>query len=193
MRVTGPLNGFSVTMIRIISQPTSTSSAVWIGNLGCRWSQIGGQTFGGLGGIFKSRVWYPQLGGEDPTYYWRREYVQQVRRSERWKPSIDTDIPELRGMPLGMRCAIFPEDIKKLSAYRLDVIVSHEAPVTKAMRDKGFAALNVLADDTGCKLWLHGHHHKSYSEVVQLASGRTMLVRGLAIGECLNLDLEMPL
>jgi hypothetical protein len=90
-----------------------------------------------------------------------------------------------------MRCAIFPEDIEKLSAYNLDIIVSHEAPDTRAMRGKGFAALNTLADDAGCKLWIHGHHHKSYSELVRLASGRHMLVRGLAIGECL--DLEAPL
>jgi len=93
-------------------------------------------------------------------------------------------------MPLGMRDAIFPEDIERLAKERLDVIVSHESPRTAAMRGKGFAGLDDLADKTHCKLWVHGHHHQSYTEVMELPSGRTLTVRGLAREECW--DLVMP-
>ncbi len=117
--------------------------------IGRRVVDVSGLRIAGLSGIFKGRVWYPKDGNEVSCYATRKEYMRQVRHFEWWRPNYSgSDVLELRGMPLGMRDAIFPEDVERLLQERLDVIVSHEAPRTLTMRGKGFAGLNDLVVKT---------------------------------------------
>jgi hypothetical protein len=149
--------------------------------------QLHGLRIAAVSGVFKGRFWYPREGHEPPKHRSRAAYLRSVLPTERWRlhdPRLDIEI--FRGLPLRARDAIFPEDVSSISGP-VDVIVSHESPVTAAMGDMGFGALNALADRVGCRLWLHGHHHRSYVERVELPSGRLMTVRGLAIEECYDL------
>jgi Icc-related predicted phosphoesterase len=152
------------------------------GDIGGRCIEVGGLAIGGLGGTYRGRVWYPRFPEDNglPIYLTRQQYLQQIRRNERF-----------RGGPvLSMRPAIFPEDHACLVRGRLDVLVSHEAPRSAAMKSKGFHGLSQLLDETRARLCVHGHHHTSYMEDLVLPSGRTCRVRGLAIGEVWRL--EMP-
>lgn len=160
------------------------------GHLGGRCIEAGGLRVTGLSGIFKGKVWYPREGIEPPRYSTRADYMRQVRPPERWRSATTgPELVELRGMPLRMRDAIFPEDLERVAtAGPCDVVVSHEAP---SCHRHGFRALDLLADQVGCRLWLHGHHHRSYEDRLTLPSGREMRVIGLGVGECRRIDGEV--
>jgi hypothetical protein len=151
------------------------------GNIGNKWISAGGLIIGGLGGTYRGKVWYPRYPDSDPPVYaTRADYMRQVRPSDKFRG----------GVPLGLRSGIWPEDHKALSAYRLDVLLSHEAPMTAKMGDKGFVGLSELLDATGARLSVHGHHHRHYIEDLVLPSGRVCRVVGLAQGDVW--ELEMP-
>lgn len=141
-------------------------------NLHGRWDHADGLILGGLGGVFRGQVWYPLKGPRDdagepePRFPSRDAYLRQVRPPERWR----------KGVPLRHRTTVFPEDVAALEALRLDVLVTHEAPSHHA---HGFGALDRIAERTGARLIVHGHHHTSYDAV--LPSG--VRVRGLAKAE----------
>jgi predicted phosphodiesterase len=138
----------------------------------------GGHVIGGLGGVFKDRVWYPRdEATAEPKFRSRAEFMRQMRLPERWK----------KGLPLGQRDTVFPEDVDGIAAFRLDILVTHEAPQPHKY---GFAVLNQLADRTGARLLVHGHHHRSDDYEAVLPSGRTLRVRSLAKAE--PWVLEMP-
>ena len=63
-----------------------------------------------------------------------------------------------------------------LAQQRFDVLISHEAP---SSHRHGFVAIDGLAEDSGARLIVHGHHHESYA--AKLANG--IDVRGLAVAE----------
>jgi predicted phosphodiesterase len=131
----------------------------------------GGLVIGGLGGVFKAAVWYPrEEDGPEPVWRTRADYLKQLRPPERWK----------KGLPLRQRDTIFPEDVEKVGKLRLDVLVTHEAPLPHRY---GFAALNQLAARTGARLLVHGHHHQSEDYTADLPGGRTLHVRSLAKSE----------
>jgi predicted phosphodiesterase len=139
--------------------------------------EAGGLLIGGLGGIFKGSVWYPREGDEEGRWATRADFMRQCRHQDRWR----------KGLPFRQRDTIFPEDIERLGKLRLDVLVTHEAPLP---HKHGFAALNALARTCGARLLVHGHHHRSYEAETILPSGRTLHIRGLAKAE--PWVLEMP-
>jgi hypothetical protein len=100
----------------------------------------------------------------------RAEFLRQVRPCDRWR----------KGLPLGQRDTIFPEDVEKVGTFRLDVLVSHEAPQP---HNYGFAVLNQLAMSTGAQLLVHGHHHKAEDYTATLPDGRVLHVRSLGKSE----------
>jgi hypothetical protein len=133
-------------------------------NLGLSVTTIGGIRFAGLPGVFKPRVWQP--GEAAPSFPTRTAFQAALRPGEAWRD----------GLPLFHRDTIFPEDFDRLSALRCDILVTHEAPST---HPHGFAVIDALAETTGARLIVHGHHHKSYEAV--LPNG--IRVRGLGLAE----------
>jgi predicted phosphodiesterase len=147
-------------------------------NLSGSFVEADGLVIGGLGGVFKGSNWYPRAEEEaEATWRTRAEYLRQLRPPERWK----------KGMPLRQRDTIFPEDLEKAGKLRLDVLVTHEAPLPHRY---GFVALNGLAGRTGARLLVHGHHHRTEAYTASLPGGRTLHVQSLAKAE--PWVLEMP-
>lgn len=134
------------------------------GDLGLRVTAIGGVRIAGLPGVFRPRVWNPQDGG--PRFHSRAAFQASLRPEEAWRG----------GLPLWHRDTIFPEDFARLSAERFDILVTHEAPTT---HPHGFAVIDDLARSAGARLIVHGHHHLSYTAV--LDGG--IAVRGLGMAE----------
>jgi predicted phosphodiesterase len=142
------------------------------GDLGLRVVTIGGLRVAGLPGVFKPRVWQP---GELPRFSTRAAFQAALRPHEPWRG----------GLPLFHRDTIFPEDFDRLASTAYDILVSHEAPSSHA---NGFAVIDALAQASGARLIVHGHHHQSYQAV--LPNG--IRVRGLGLAEpwLLNLQTE---
>ena len=146
------------------------------GNLHGRYGQVGDMLVAGLGGVFKERVWYPRYTEAVPVYATRRDARRMLRPNERWRG----------GLPLGMRDAIFPEDVAALGSFRADVLVSHEAPSSHKL---GFHGIDVAAAACRAKLVVHGHHHQSYAAVTPGG----LHVRGLAKAEVFRLQMgDLP-
>jgi hypothetical protein len=141
------------------------------GDLGLRVTEIGGLRIAGLPGVFKPRVWYPRADApgdpiEPPRFHTRAAFQDSLRSDEAWRG----------GLPLWHRDTIFPEDAAALSDLRFDVLVAHEAPTS---HEHGFAVLDRIAQAGGARWVVHGHHHRSYSAV--LDGG--IAVRGLGMAE----------
>jgi predicted phosphodiesterase len=136
------------------------------GDLHTRVEQHGTLAIGGLGGVFKGKLWHPKVGDEEPVYASRDAYVRSLRHFKRWR----------KGVPFGQRDAIWKEDVDLLAKRRLDVLATHEAPST---HKHGFAGLDQLAARTRARWLIHGHHHRSYDG--ELPGG--CRVRGLAKAE----------
>ena len=143
------------------------------GNIHGRWERVGDLTIAGLGGIFKERVWYPRLELAEPVHASRRDYMRSLRPRERWRG----------GLPLDMRDAIFPEDVRALAELRADVLVTHEAPSTHRY---GFVGIDEAARLCRARMVVHGHHHESCDGV--LPTG--VHVQGLARAKVLRLRPE---
>ena len=143
------------------------------GNLHARWADMGGVTVVGLGGIFKERVWYPRFDLAEPTYMTRQDCVRRIMPVDRWRG----------GLPLFLRDAVFPEDVRRLRKLKADVLVTHEAP---SVHRHGFVGIDEAARLCRARLVVHGHHHRSYDAV--LPTG--IRVRGLAKAEVLRLRRE---
>jgi predicted phosphodiesterase len=140
------------------------------GDLGLRVSTIGGIRVAGLPGVFKPRVWLP--GDGPPSFHTRAAFRAALRPGEAWRD----------GLPLFHRDTIFPEDFDRLAGFRYEVLVSHEAP---SSHTHGFGVLDALAEASGARLIVHGHHHDSYDAI--LPNG--ISVRGLGLAEPWLLDL----
>ena len=143
------------------------------GNLHGRMVTLGSTRIGGLGGVFRARIWDPHMPTAEARWKSPTELVTNTPLQSRFRG----------GLPLRHRSTIFPADYDSLRAFNLDILVSHEAPTT---HEHGFAALDQLAESTGARLLVHGHHHWSYED--RLPSGTR--VRGLAAAEPWLLDLE---
>ena len=111
-----------------------------------------GTTLAGLAGVFKGGIWRPTLAVPDdkPSYPTRASYLRTLKHHERWR----------RGLPLGQRDTIWPEDVNALGRRRADVLVTHKAPST---HEYGSPAIDVLAKRLKARLIVHGHHHRSYA------------------------------
>ncbi len=168
------------------------------GDLGLRVTQIAGVRVAGLPGVFKPRVWEPRPSdtcpsdtppweprprepradtasyrNEPPRFHTRAAFLRALAPDEPWRG----------GLPLWHRDTIFPEDFERLRTERFDVLVTHEAP---SSHPHGFAVIDRLAEISGARLIVHGHHHRSYAAT--LASG--IRVRGLGLAE--PWEMELP-
>ena len=134
------------------------------GDLAFRVTEVNGLRIAGLPGVFKPRVWDPNTGARQ--FLTRAGFQASLRPNEAWRG----------GLPLWHRDTIFPEDFERLSSERFDVLVTHEAPTS---HPHGFSVIDDLARAAGARLIVHGHHHASYSAV--LDGG--IQVRGLGMAE----------
>jgi calcineurin-like phosphoesterase family protein len=134
------------------------------GDLGGKVQRHSGVMVAGLGGIFKSKIWYPKVGSEKPNYLNRAAYLRSFPHQKRWR----------KNLPLTARCAIYSDEVADLAGRRADILVTHEAPTT---HPHGFAALDRLAADMRVRWHVHGHHHRSYESVMP---GGKVRVHGLA-------------
>ena len=142
------------------------------GMLGPQVAVLEGVRFAGLPGMFKPSVWSPPTTSEEaqadpPRFQDRAAFLASLPPARLWRG----------GLPLWHRDTIFPEDARRLSALRFDVLVTHEAP---SCHRHGFPAIDAIAGAGGARLIVHGHHHESYDAV--LPNGAA--VRGLGLSEC---------
>ena len=70
----------------------------------------------------------------------------------------------------------FPKDYQAVAKRRLDILVTHEAPL--GGHEHGFMALDELAKSTQARLIIHGHHQRSYQHQVG-----SLTIKGLAKAE----------
>ena len=116
-------------------------------NLHGRVVEIDGFKIAGLGGIFRSQVWYPP---EPPRYTTKQDFIAHCGKGNLWRG----------GLPRKHRSSIFPEDIQSFDSLKADILVSHEAP---SAHPHGFQAINDLAQSLGATTIIHGHHHDPFS------------------------------
>jgi predicted phosphodiesterase len=148
------------------------------GDIGGRVIEVGVLRIGGLGGVFKPRIWHPredQPGAaiEAPRFDTRAAFLASLNVREHWRG----------GLPLWHRDSIFPEDFARLAQRHFDVLISHEAP---SCHRHGFAVIDELAEMVGARLIVHGHHHESY--MAKLPGG--IQVCGLGAAETWALVME---
>ena len=114
---------------------------------------VAGVRIGGLGGIFREKVWYPPEGFLYGSYAdleaelsapWVREDQAKVRASGQW---------------LLHRGSIFPAVYDRLALLRADVLVSHEAPGGVDLHPLGVEEVGELAQMMQAASGFHGHHH----------------------------------
>ncbi len=101
----------------------------------------------GLGGIFRSQVWYPP---EHPRCTTKQDFISHCGKGNLWRS----------GLPRKHRSSIFPEDIQCFAGLKADILVSHEAPIA---HPHGFHAIDELAQSLGATTIIHGHHHEPFS------------------------------
>jgi calcineurin-like phosphoesterase family protein len=149
-------------------------------NLHGRIIEIDGLRVAGLGGIFRSSIWWTNTEAE-PAFMNYEEYAREGLIAERWKlyrknakASMNADdwkqyqknvaegwvpdlpMPELEGKALTHKSTIFYEDWFNLNGQQADILVSHEAP---SCHPHGFTAIDQLAQSMKVKRSFHGHHH----------------------------------
>lgn len=116
-------------------------------NLHGRVVEIDGHRVAGLGGIFRSQVWYPP---EPPKHSTRQDFQTHCGKGNLWRG----------GLPRKHRSSIFPEDIEALQGLKADILVTHEAP---GEHPYGFQVINELAQSLEATTIIHGHHHDPFS------------------------------
>ncbi|MEZ7862896.1 MAG: metallophosphoesterase [Aeromonadaceae bacterium] len=115
-------------------------------NLHGRVIEIDGFKIAGLGGIFRSQVWYPP---GSPRYTTKQDFIAHCGKGNLWRG----------GLPRKHRSSIFPEDIQCFDGLKADILVTHEAPIS---HPHGFQAIDNLALSLGATTIIHGHHHKPF-------------------------------
>lgn len=116
-------------------------------NLHGRVAEIDGFKIAGLGGIFRNQVWYPP---KPPRYTTRKDFIAHCGKGNLWRG----------GLPRKHRSSIFPEDIQCFEGLKVDILVTHEAPIA---HPHGFLAIDELAQSLGATTIIHGHHHEPYN------------------------------
>ncbi|MGN5143161.1 metallophosphoesterase family protein [Aeromonas caviae] len=116
-------------------------------NLHGRVTEIDGFKIAGLGGIFRSQIWYPP---SSPRYTTKKGFIAHCGKGNLWRGD----------MPRKHRSSIFPEDIQCFEGLKADILVTHEAPIA---HPHGFLAIDELAQSLGATTIIHGHHHEPFS------------------------------
>jgi len=120
-------------------------SSLSVNNLDGRVVEIAGVKIAGLGGVFKGKIWHPDVG----LKWGKREEFLQASPSNIRKS----------GLRRHHKCAIWREDYERLADQEADILVTHEAP---SCHQHGFDELDLLAEMMGARLIVHGHHHRHY-------------------------------
>jgi predicted MPP superfamily phosphohydrolase len=127
----------------------SFGSALADRNLHGRVVEIAGVKVAGLGGVFRSRIWWPP---RDSQY---RNYTEYQRTARSKRPTRLRDVPSVDERT--HMSTIFPDVVAELSRKRADILVTHEAP---GYHENGFAVLDDLARSLHVQKSFHGHHHQ---------------------------------
>lgn len=120
----------------------------------------------GLGGHFVGKAWKPPA---DPAFEDRQsaiDYSLKYGRSGSFNPVLNS--------------AIFPEDIKRLSNKRADILITHEAP---SCHHYGFAVLDELSRSMRVARHFHGHQHDDRTEEYR-AEREKLGFDAVALGYC---------
>lgn len=133
-------------------------------NLHGRVVEIGGVRVAELGGVFRSRVWYPDGDGlAEPVIECWGAFVkdQNLRRPTRLRVDPKTLTPAQLAMDSALRgqaSSIFYDDWLQLYCQQADILVTHEAP---DCHPNGFKPITALEQSMHVKFRFHGHQHDS--------------------------------
>lgn len=136
-------------------------------NLHGRIVEIAGLWVAGLGGVFRSQIWYPP---EDPVFLTYEDMVAQKFRHKKALTAAELarlkyrdPSPELaqlirEGQLRKHMSSIFYADWFDLYGRTADILVTHEAP---SCHPYGFKEIDALAQSMKVKYAFHGHQHDS--------------------------------
>lgn len=119
-----------------------------------------GLRVGGLGGVFRERVWYPDPFSRvqvSPRFHSRAACAHATPTHERWRG----------GVALKHWSSIHFDEWQTLRRLSCDVLVLHQAP---RYHPHGFELVDELAREMGARLVVHGHHHDALDSSVRWAS-----------------------
>jgi predicted phosphodiesterase len=136
-------------------------------NLHGRVVEIDGVRVAGLGGVFRSQIWYPP---EHPKYLSFDGMVANKYRHNKALTSAElARLHYLKENKDARKClrdgqlrkhqsSIFYSDWLQLFGQRADILVTHEAP---SCHPYGFSEIDQLAKSMRVKYAFHGHQHDS--------------------------------
>ncbi|MFN2349619.1 MAG: metallophosphoesterase [Thioalkalivibrio sp.] len=136
-------------------------------NLHGRVLEVAGLRMAGLGGVFRGKVWYPDM---TPVFRTREAHLASFPLRDHWR----------QGLPLRHRTTIYPEDLDRLAGLEADVLICHEAP---GCHPHGFGVIDSLARSMGARLIVHGHQHVDYEDAIA-----GVRVRGVADATAVLMD-----
>jgi len=140
--------------------------------------EIAGLKVAGLGGVFRSKVWHPDLGVNNGQPKWaKRETYMHFQPSV-----IRRNSERYSGLPRQHHSSIWYEDVELLSQQQADILVTHEAP---SCHRYGFTVLDDLALTMGVERLFHGHHHEHYQDDIS-NDGQIITVEGVGLAQCKN-------
>ncbi len=147
-------------------------------NIDGKVGELAGRRVAGLGGVFRSDIWYPDpaaSSGPGPLFDSYEAYCLaqdnkrplRLRRKEGVEASLaaleklpgfnQTMIDDIRyGKELKHLSSIFWDVYERLWEQKADILVTHEAP---SCHPNGFTAIDDLAQAMGVKAAFHGHLH----------------------------------
>ena len=119
-----------------------------------------GTRVAGLGGVFRSEVWYPDPRGErevEPLFRNRAEHNQALEYRSRWPKSEQRK----------HWGTIYPAEVEAMADLEADVLVTHEAG---GYHPLGFEEIDRLARQLGVKVHVHGHQHDALYRTQDLSA-----------------------
>lgn len=134
-------------------------------NLHGRVMEIAGTRIAGLGGVFRSEIWYPPDSAKFDTYgdYLAAQAWRQAPKSRTAQKRERQEYDDEQTLEQSRRrthlSSIFPDVYYRLAVEAADILVTHEAP--SAHLD-GFNAIDELATALGVHVAFHGHHHDQF-------------------------------
>jgi predicted phosphodiesterase len=128
-------------------------------NLHGRIEVIDGHKVAGLGGVFREKIWFPDM---DPVYkhYSYSHFEMNINRELAYGEIQQSEAnTKLRTH----KSTIFPDVYNALFAEHVDILVTHDAP---DCHHYGSHAITDLAQSMEVKKTFHGHHHdrQDYSD-----------------------------
>lgn len=144
-------------------------------NLHGRVETVGGLRIAGLGGVFRGKVWHPDLDQGQPRWPTREEFMlAQPRVTQRMAAD------QYDGLLRQHHSSIWWEDYERLWDQQAVILVTHEAPSTD---HHGFTEIDDLAFAINASRVFHGHHHVNYSGELKRDQD-TVLVHGVGLACC---------